>query len=359
RCHPHDQHHRQCQHRPWHPVQRQGAERQAQVRHNPEPWRQARDPGAERSGQCQAGMADGALPEPCLRPAVPIDVYLNVTTVGILTGLVYGLMALGLSVIFGVVRVVNFAHGEMMSIAMYLTVLLFSSLNLDPLVMLVPIAAVLFVFGYALQAGLINPFISRPEHSQFLLLVALALIIVNALLIIFGPDARTVQTAYAFDSFQVGPLIVDATKLYAGAAAIVVAALLFGFFRFALIGKAIRACADNYTGALVVGLDVKRLYALTFGIGAACVGAAGVMMTLIVDVTPIIGPTYTLLAFVIVITGGLGSMAGALLGGLLIGVTEALAGLLFTPSAKSMFAFAILVLVLLFRPQGILGRRSI
>ena len=276
-----------------------------------------------------------------------------------MTGLVYGLMALGLSVIFGVVRVVNFAHGEMMSIAMYLTVLLFSSLNLDPLVMLVPIAAVLFVFGYALQAGLINPFISRPEHSQFLLLVALALIIVNTLLILFGPDARTVQTSYAFDSFQVGALIVDATKLYAGAAAIVVAALLFAFFRFTPLGKAIRACADNYTGALVVGLDVNRLYALTFGIGAACVGAAGVMMTLIVDVTPIIGPTYTLLAFVIVITGGLGSMAGALLGGLLIGVTEALAGLLFTPSAKSMFAFAILVLVLLFRPQGILGRRSI
>ena len=290
---------------------------------------------------------------------MPVDVYLNVTVAGILTGLVYGLMALGLSVIFGVVRVVNFAHGEMMSIAMYLTVLLFSALNLDPLVMLVPIAAVLFVFGYALQAGLINPFISRPEHSQFLLLVALALIIVNTLLILFGPDARSVQTAYAFDSFQVGALIVDATKLYAGAAAIVVAALLFAFFRFAPLGKAIRACADNYTGALVVGLDVKRLYALTFGIGAACVGAAGVMMTLIVDVTPIIGPTYTLLAFVIVITGGLGSMAGALLGGLLIGVTEALAGLLFTPSAKSMFAFAILVLVLLFRPQGILGRRSI
>jgi branched-chain amino acid transport system permease protein len=276
-----------------------------------------------------------------------------------LTGLVYGLMALGLSVIFGVVRVVNFAHGEMMSIAMYLTVLLFSSLNLDPLVMLVPIAAVLFVFGYALQASLINPFISRPEHSQFLLLVALALIIVNGLLIVFGPDARTVQTAYAFDSFEIGALIIDATKLYAGVAAIVVATLLFAFFRFAPLGKAIRACADNHTGALVVGLDVKRLYALTFGIGAACVGAAGVMMTLIVDVTPTLGPTYTLLAFVIVITGGLGSMAGALLGGLLIGVTEALAGLLFTPSAKSMFAFAILVLVLLFRPQGILGRRSI
>jgi branched-chain amino acid transport system permease protein len=303
-------------------------------------------------------MANGGVSEPGLRP-VPIDVYLNVALGGILTGLVYGLMALGLSVIFGVVRVVNFAHGEMMSIAMYLTVVLFSGLGLDPLVMLVPIAAVLFVLGYALQAGLINPFIARPEHSQFLLLVAIALIIVNTLLIVFGPDARTVQTSYALDSFQLGALIVDATKLYAGGAAILVAALLFAFFRFAAVGKAIRACADNYTGALVVGLDVKRLYALTFGIGAACVGAAGVMMTLIVDVTPMIGPAYTLLAFVIVITGGLGSMAGALLGGLLIGLTEALAGLLFTPSAKSMFAFAILVVVLLLRPQGILGKRLI
>jgi branched-chain amino acid transport system permease protein len=289
---------------------------------------------------------------------VPFDVYLNVAVGGVLTGLVYGLMALGLSVIFGVVRVVNFAHGEMMSIAMYLAVVLFSGLHLDPLIMLVPIAAVLFVFGYALQAGLINPFITRPEHSQFLLLVALGLIIVNTLLIIFGPDARSVQTSYAFDSFQWGALIVDASKLYAGAAAILFAVALFVFFRFTLVGKAIRACADNYTGALVVGLNVNRLYALTFGIGAACVGAAGVIMTLIVDVTPMIGPTYTLLAFVIVITGGLGSMAGALVGGILIGLTEALAGLLFTPSAKSMFAFAILVVVLLFRPQGILGKRA-
>jgi len=287
-----------------------------------------------------------------------LDVYLNVAVAGVLTGLVYGLMALGLSVIFGVVRVVNFAHGEMMSIAMYIAVVLFSSFHLDPLVMLVPIAAVMFAFGYVLQAGLINPFVTRPEHSQFLLVVAVAIIIVNALLIIFGPDARTIQTAYAYDSFQLGSLIVDASKLYAGAAAIVVAVLLFAFFRFSLLGKAIRACADNYTGALVVGLNVRHLYALTFALGAACVGAAGTMMTLIIDVTPIVGPTYTLLAFVIVITGGLGSMPGALVGGVLIGLTEAFAGLLFTPSAKSMFAFGILVLVLLFRPQGILGKRA-
>jgi branched-chain amino acid transport system permease protein len=166
-----------------------------------------------------------------------------------------------------------------------------------------------------------------------------------------------VQTSYAYDSFELGPIIVDASKVYAAVAAIVVTTALFGFFRFTLLGKAIRACADNYTGALVVGLNVKHLYALTFAIGAACVGAAGTMMTLITDVTPALGPGYTLLAFVIVITGGLGSMPGALVGGVLIGLTEAIAGVLFTPSAKSMFAFGILVLVLLFRPQGILGRK--
>ena len=253
---------------------------------------------------------------------MPAEIYLNVAVGGILTGLVYGLMALGL----------------------------------DPLVMLVPIAAVLFAFGYVLQAGLINRFITRPEHTQFLLLIALAIIIVNALLIIFGPDAQGVRTSYGFDSYQVGSLIVDATKLYAAIAAVIVASALFAFFRFTDTGTAIRACADNYTGALTVGLDVKRLYALTFGLGAACVGAAGSVMMLIIDVTPQVGPVYTLLAFVIVITGGLGSMTGALIGGVLIGATEALAGLIFAPSAKSMFSFAILVLVLLLRPQGILGR---
>ena len=126
---------------------------------------------------------------------MPAEIYLNVAVSGLLTGLVYGLMALGLSVIFGVIRVVNFAHGEMMTIAMYLAIMLFAAFKLDPLVMLVPISAVLFVFGYALQAGIINPFISRPEHSQFMLLVAIAIIIVNALLIAFGPDARNVQTS--------------------------------------------------------------------------------------------------------------------------------------------------------------------
>lgn len=289
---------------------------------------------------------------------MPADLILNVAVGGVLTGLVYGLMALGLSVIFGVVRVVNFAHGEMMTLGMYAAVVLFGSFGLDPLLMLVPVSAGLFVIGYILQSTLINPFVNRPEHSQFMLLVAVAMIMVNGLLMIFGPNARNTLVSYALDSYEVGPLIIDAVRLYAALAALAVAVALFAFFKLTPTGKAIRACADNYLGAQVVGLNVKRLYAFTFGVGAACVGAAGCIMVLLIDVTPQIGPAYTLLAFVIVIVGGLGSMPGALLGGILIGLSEALAGLFFVPSAKGMFAFAILVLVLLLRPQGLLGKKA-
>jgi branched-chain amino acid transport system permease protein len=289
---------------------------------------------------------------------MPFDLVLNVAVGGVLAGLIYGLMALGLSVIFGVVRVVNFAHGEMMTVAMYAAVVAFARWQLDPFIVLLPVAAGLFLLGYGLQAGLINPFIVRPEHSQFMLLVAVAIVTVNGLLMAFGPDARNVPVPYALDSIQLGPLLIDKVRLYAAAAALAIAGGLFIFFRWARTGKAIRAAADNHTGAIVVGLDVKRLYALTFGLGAACVGAAGCLTVLLIDVTPTLGPVYTLLAFVIVIVGGLGSMTGALLGGVLIGLSEALAGLFLVPSAKSMVSFALLIVVLLFRPQGLLGRRT-
>jgi branched-chain amino acid transport system permease protein len=286
------------------------------------------------------------------------DLVANVVVAGLLTGLVYGLMALGLSVIFGVVRVVNFAHGEMMTVAMYAATMLFAALDLDPFLCILPAAAGLFVFGYMLQAALINPFITRPEHSQFMLLVAVGIVMVNAQLMTFGPDARNVQVDYQLESFELGKVLIDKARLYAAGAALVTALALFSFFKFSPTGKAIRACADNYLGARVVGLNVKRLYSLTFGIGSVCVAVAGCAMVVLVDVTPPLGPYYTLLAFVIVIVGGLGSMPGALLGGVLIGVSEALAGLFIAPSAKSMFSFGLLILILLFRPQGLLGKKS-
>jgi branched-chain amino acid transport system permease protein len=185
---------------------------------------------------------------------------------------------------------------------------------------------------------------------------AVALVLVNWLLVAFGPDARNVQVDYALDSYQLGPLIVDRVRVVCAVVAVAACAVLFAVFRYTAFGKAIRACADNLLGAQVVGLNVRHLYALTFGLGTACVGVAGCLLTLLVDVTPGSGPAYTLLAFVIVIIGGLGSMVGALAGGVLIGVSEAVAGLLITPSAKSMLSFALLIAVLALRPQGLFGR---
>lgn len=277
-------------------------------------------------------------------------------TKGLLTGMVYGLMALGLSVIFGVMRVVNFAHGEIMVVGMYLAWMGFEYLQVSPMLSLPVIALIFFGAGYALQRVVISPFIGRPEHQQFLLLLAIAILLVNACLVVAGPDSRGVQLESQFDSYELGPFVFDAVRVHAALTAVVIAGLLWLFFTRTRTGKSIRAAADNNLGALVVGLDVRRLYAFTFGVGAACVGAAGALMITIIPVTPFLAAEYTLLAFVIVIVGGLGSMTGALAGGLLIGVSEAVAGLLLQPSLKSMVSFGILILVLLLRPQGLFGK---
>jgi len=284
--------------------------------------------------------------------------FANTLVSGVLTGLVYGLMALGLSVIFGVARVVNFAHGELMAVSMYAAVLLFAAFGVDPFLAVAPVAVLFFFLGYVLQSAVIQPFVTRPDHSQFMLLLAVAIIITNSLLIIFGPDARSLRLDYLLESIELGPLLIDRGKLYAALVACAAAAALFAFFRSTLTGAAIRACADCWLGAKVTGLNVRRLYALSFGLGTACVAVAGCMMILLVDLTPGLGPAYTLLAFVIVIIGGLGSMTGAMVGGVLIGLSEALAGLLIAPSAKSMFSFALLIIVLLARPRGLLGEKS-
>jgi branched-chain amino acid transport system permease protein len=282
----------------------------------------------------------------------------NVLVSGVLTGLVYGLMALGLSVIFGVARVVNFAHGEIMAVAMYVAVLLFERFGIDPFLAVAPVAILFFLFGYVFQFTVVQPFVTRPDHAQFMLLLAVAIIVTNLLLMVFGPDARAVRLDYLLESIEFGLLLIDRGKLYAALVAFGTAAALFAFFRLTVTGVAIRGCADNWLGAKVTGLHVPRLYAVAFGLGTACVSVAGCMMILLVDLTPALGPGYTLLAFIIVIVGGLGSMNGALVGGVLIGVSEALAGLWVAPSAKSMFSFGLLIAVLLVRPRGLLGGRS-
>jgi branched-chain amino acid transport system permease protein len=281
---------------------------------------------------------------------------LNALVSGLLTGLVYGLSALGLSVIFGVIRIVNFAHGELLVIGMFLALMLFRWFGLDPLWSVPLGAAALFVVGYALQHFVVRRVSYLPDHMQFLLLAGIAIMIVSACLVIFGPDAQGVQIPYALDSFALGSLIIDKPRLYAALAAVVVASLLLLFFKYSPTGRAIRACADNYVGAKVVGLNVDRLYALTFGIGAACIGAAGCIVLLLVQVHPYLAPAYTLLAFIVVIVGGMGSLFGALFGGILIGVSEEIASVILQPSLKTAFSFGLLIVVLLLRPQGLLGR---
>ena len=189
------------------------------------------------------------------------------------------------------------------------------------------------------------------------MLVGLAPVLVNGLLLIFGPDARPINLPYSIDSFAVGPMILDKIRVIAAVAAITVAAALFLFFRYTRTGTAIRACADNLTGAAVVGLDVKRLYAVTFGLGLACVGAAGTLMATIADAAPGLAQAYTLLAFTIVIIGGLGSMVGALIGGVLIGISEAQACFFFLLSLLCLIYIALLIIVLGMSPQGRMGRR--
>ena len=289
-------------------------------------------------------------------PAVPTEIYFNVAISGLLTGLIYGLSALGLSVIFGVIRIVNFAHGEIMVLGMFATLVLFRRLGLDPLIAVPFVALALGVCGYFLQDWVVRRVAHLHDYFQFLLMAAVAVMLIALCLMMFGPDAQGVNVRYALDSFSVGPLIIDKVRLYAGIVALVASGAMFAFFRYTDTGKAIRACGDNYTGALVVGLNVRHYFALTFAIGCACLGAAGAIMVMIVDVHPYLGPPYTLLGFIIVILGGMGSLPGALLGGVLIGLSEALAGILLQPSLKSAFSFAILILVLLFRPQGLLGK---
>jgi branched-chain amino acid transport system permease protein len=287
---------------------------------------------------------------------VPTEIYFNVAISGLLTGLIYGLSALGLSVIFGVIRIVNFAHGEIMVLGMFFTVVAFRHLGIDPLLAVPFMAAILFCFGYLLQDWVVRRVAHLHDYFQFLLMAAVAVMLIAVCLMLFGPQAQGVNVPYALDSFSVGPLIIDKVRLYAGIVALLGSGAMFAFFKYTDTGKAIRACGDNYTGALVVGLNVRHYFALTFAIGCACLGAAGAIMVMIVDVHPYLGPPYTLLAFIIVILGGMGSLPGALLGGILIGMSEALAGILLQPSLKSAFSFGILILVLLFRPQGLLGK---
>jgi branched-chain amino acid transport system permease protein len=277
---------------------------------------------------------------------------------GLLFGGVYSLMAVGLTLIFGVMRVVNFAHGDMMVWGMYLAWVLATRLGVDPYLGFVICGAVLFLLGIAVQRTLVDRIVDAPHEMQILLMLGVALVLENAALVTFGPDPQRVRSPLTGATLWLGPLFVDVGRLLTFGVAVVLTAALYLFLARTALGRSVRAAADNAYGALVIGTDVRRVYAVAFGVGAACVGAAGALVSPILPFQPAGGLSLSVASFNIVIIGGMGSLLGAFVGGLLVSVAESLGAVFLAPSMKELVSFSLLIAILLFRPAGLFGRSA-
>ncbi len=277
---------------------------------------------------------------------------------GLLFGGVYSLMAVGLTLIFGVMRVVNFAHGDMMVWGMYLAYALATRAGVDPYLSFLVCAAALFALGVGVQRGLVDRVMEAPHEMQILLMLGVALVLENVALMVFGPEPTRVRSPLASATLWLGPVFVDVARLVTFLVALALTTALWAFLFRTDLGRTIRATADNTYGALVIGTDVRRVYAVAFGVGAACVGAAGALVSPILPFQPPTGLSLSVASFNIVIIGGMGSLLGAFVGGLLVSLAESLGAVFLKPSLKELFSFSLLVVILLFRPAGLFGRRS-
>jgi len=283
---------------------------------------------------------------------------LQLTIQGVLLGGIYGLIALGLSLIFGVMGVINFAHGQMMVMAMYVSYWIFVLLGLDPYFSLVIVAGIIFVLGYLIQSTVVNRILDYPEAMQVLPLVSMGLILENSALLFWGPDHRSPQTALSLETLWIGPVMIDVSRLIAFGLAILITILIFIFLRKTDIGKRIRAASDNRTGAILVGINVDRINNTSFALGAATTAAAGVLLLPLMPLSPYLGHDFTLTAFIVVILGGMGNLMGALVGGLILGVAESTSTLFLPATLKQVVSFSILIIIMLFRPQGLFGGKK-
>ena len=277
---------------------------------------------------------------------------------GLTTGAVYALIALGLTLIYGVLHIINFAHGAALMVAMYGVYVLKTQLGIDPYLALPIMVPAMFVLGYALQRGIINRASHGKDENILLVTLGLSIVLENGALMLFKSDTRSIETAYTLTTVPIGPAFIALPKLVAFAGALVASAVLLLVVTRTDLGRAIRAVAKEKHGAKLMGIDVDHVYAMSFGIGLACLGAAACFLLPAYYVNPQVGGGFVLVAFTIVVLGGMGSFAGALAGGLLVGVVESLGGLWWGDSLGQLGIFALFIGVLLFRPQGLFGART-
>jgi branched-chain amino acid transport system permease protein len=274
---------------------------------------------------------------------------------GLLLGGIYALISIGLTLIFGVVRVINFAHGEFLMLSMYITYFSYTFLGLNPYLSLLVGIPLMFFAGMAIDQLIIKPLREAPAYMQVFATVGLSIVLLNLALFLFTGDYQSIHMAFAEKTFRLGSLYLSYAKLIIFFSAILVSVGLFLLLKYTNIGKQIRAIAQDRMAAKLMGINLNRIYMLTFGIGTALVGIAGGLILPVYYVFPSVGVYFVLTAFVVVVLGGMGNMVGALLGGFIIGITDSLSGYYIDPSLKEVVSFIIFLIVLLIRPSGLMG----
>jgi branched-chain amino acid transport system permease protein len=289
---------------------------------------------------------------------VDLTGFLQATIGGLLAGGVLALIAIGLSLIFGVLDIVNFAHGDFLMLGMYVSFWLFALAGVDPYLSVLATVPLFFGVGVAVQKLLIQRVLTARPNIQILLTLGLSLFLQNAMLAGMGPDYRVAEVRYARAALTVGDLTVNLPKAYACAGATILTVALWVFLKYSRLGKAIRAASQDREAALIIGVRVRRVLAAAFGIGIGCVAAAGSLMTPFYYIAPDVGLVFVLTAFIIVVLGGMGSFGGALAGGLIVGLLEAWGALFMPGSLAQVPIFLFFIAVLLFRPTGLFGGRT-
>ncbi|HOI17489.1 MAG TPA: branched-chain amino acid ABC transporter permease [Geobacteraceae bacterium] len=286
----------------------------------------------------------------------PLLLFVQSLISGILVGGVYALIGIGLTIIFGVMRIINFAHGDIMMIGMYLTFNLFTLAGVDPFVSIAVCIPVMFLFGGLLQKLFINRILNALPQNQILLTIGLGLIMSNTMMLIYTSDYKILTTDYSSSSFSLMGISISQPLAISFIITAVITAVLYWFLMKTDMGQAIRATAQDRQAAQLMGINVKRMSIIAFGLGAALAGTAGALISPTYYIFPQIGSTFTLKAFVITVLGGMGSVIGATLGGILIGIAESLGAVYISSGWKEVLVYVIFLLVLLFKPSGLLGK---